>query len=299
MDAVAPLPERTITVTVRSEPVEELPVGDKRAALVMLAGPAPGQLYRLSSTLMIGRDTDADIHISDPAVSRRHARLVVEGGRYFIEDLGSANGILVAGAKVAHSELHTGDRIQIGPRVVFRFALLDEAEEKMQRQLFESSTRDPLTGAYNKAYLTERLTAEVAHATRHKSPLEVIVLDLDHFKQINDRYGHLAGDFVLREFAARVHALIRSEDVFARFGGEEFVVITRGSDAGKLAERIRKAVEVDPIPLGRIGAHVTVSLGVARLDELTKLEAEHLLGLADQRLLRAKRSGRNRTCETD
>ena len=233
-------------------------------------------------------------------MSRRHAFISVENGIYVVEDLGSANGTYVAGQRIQRRELVSGDRIQLGPRIVLRFALLDEAEEIMHRQLFESSTRDALTRAYNKKYISERLVAEVAHALRHHSSLEVIVFDLDKFKQVNDQYGHLVGDAVLRSVADRVHSLIRSEDVFARFGGEEFVLISRSSDAARLAERIRAGIEQLTIPTDRGPLRVTMSLGVARLDELgPRATASDLLDKADLRLLNAKQTGRNRVCARD
>lgn len=273
---------------------------DGRASLVMVAGPTPGQVFSLSATTVIGRGPTADIVIEDGAVSRQHARILVVDGRCIVEDLGSANGTFISGVRLSMREIQDGDRIQLGPRVVLRFAVFDETEEAMHRRLFESSTRDALTGAYNKKYITERLVAEVAYASRHRSSLEVVVFDLDRFKQVNDVYGHLVGDQVLRVVADRVHAVIRSEDVFGRFGGEEFVVISRGSNAGRLAERIRASVEELSIPTERGPLRVTLSLGVARLDELHgTVGAEPLLEKADLRLLAAKRRGRNQVCSTD
>src|SRR6185437_9402579 len=115
---------------------------------------------------------------------------------------------------------------------------------------------------------TERLAAEVAHARRHRTSLELVMFDLDRFKQVNDVHGHLAGDAVLRSVVDLVHTLIRTEDVFARFGGEEFVLLTRDCDVAKLAERIRASVESHAIATTAGPLHVTVSLGAARLDEL-------------------------------
>jgi two-component system, cell cycle response regulator len=296
-------PEFGNTVTVRelgTDVLDSMPVqGEHRAALVVVSGPSPGQVYLLKEETVIGRDPMADIQLEDSAVSRKHLRVLVREGGHVVADLGSANGTFVNGIKVERSPVTSGDRIQLGPRVVLRFALLDEAEEKMHRQLFESSTRDALTGAYNKKYITERLAAEVAHAVRHGSPLEVVVLDLDKFKQVNDQHGHLVGDAVLRAVADRVHAVIRSEDVFGRFGGEEFVIISRGSDAARLAERIRAAVEGMAVPTDRGPLQVTLSLGVATLDEIKKPTASMLLDTADLRLLQAKRHGRNQVCSSD
>lgn len=301
IDSVAPDFGNTVTVTEPESQLDEIRAHPLRATLVVVAGPMPGQVHSLvKDSVVIGRDPMADIQIEDAGVSRRHARIAAVAGGHVVEDLGSANGTFLGGTRVSRQEVASGDRIQLGPRIVLRFALLDEDEEVMHRQLFESSTRDALTGAFNKKYITERLVAEVAHALRHRSSLEVVVCDLDKFKHVNDQFGHLVGDRVLRAVAGRVQAVIRSEDVFGRFGGEEFVVLSRSSDAARLAERIRMAVEQLVVPTDRGPLRVTLSLGVARIDELgAEVSPERLLDTADLRLLEAKRLGRNRVCAGD
>ncbi len=273
-----------------------------RASITLMSGANAGQFFALgTSQCVIGRDLDVDVRLDDSGISRKHARIhSADDGRYILEDLGSSNGTFVGGKLVKRHELTTGDRIQFGPRTLMRFALLDEAEETLQRQLFESSIRDALTGAYNKGYLSERLEAELAHARRHTSALAVLVFDLDEFKKTNDVYGHLVGDLVLRKVAQRVHALIRVEDVFARFGGEEFVVLIRGSSDGiRLAERIRAGVEELAIIADGVIVKATVSVGVASVAELPPTaDATDLLHEADTRLLSAKRAGRNQVCST-
>src|SRR4029079_19176192 len=132
-------------------------------------------------------------------------------GEYLLEDLQSTNGTFVGAQRAQRCELTTGDRIQLGPNLLLRFAIVDDAEEEMQRRLYESSTRDSLTRAYNRKYFGERLLAEIAHAQRHKNELSLLMLDLDEFKQVNDKYGHLAGDMVLRTVAAQMMRLIRME----------------------------------------------------------------------------------------
>lgn len=300
MDVVG-LGDRTVTVTeVGSSFVGALDDAPSRATLVLVAGPEPGQVFSVGDDIIVGRDSTADIRIDDPAVSRMHVRLYVQDGNYIVEDLGSVNGTLIGGTRTSRQQLVDGDRIQLGTRVILKFALLHEAEERLQRQLFESATRDPLTQAYNKKYITERLAAEVAHARRHSSALELVIFDLDRFKQINDVHGHLVGDAVLRAVADRVHSLIRTEDVFGRFGGEEFVLVSRAADAVKLAERIRVSIETLSIPANNGGIRVTVSIGVARLDEIgLDTTGIRLIEVADHRLLRAKRSGRNQVCAQD
>jgi diguanylate cyclase (GGDEF)-like protein len=162
--------------------------------------------------------------------------------------------------------------------------------------------RDPLTRAFNRRYLVERLASEVAYARRHKTALGLILLDLDLFKRVNDTYGHLAGDEVLREVSALVQRLIRAEDVFARFGGEEFVLLVRGIEhvnVGRFAERVRAAVEGLEVGGANAVIKATISAGYASITEVHGDDREpsfpdRLLRLADERLYLAKSAGRNR-----
>jgi diguanylate cyclase (GGDEF)-like protein len=211
----------------------------------------------------------------------------------------STNGTYVGGHKVTEAtELHAGDTIQLGPNVALGFSLIDEKGEQLAKRLYEGSTRDPLTQVYNRRYFAERLAGEVAYANRHKTRLGVCILDLDHFKRVNDEHGHMAGDEVLKKIAAYVNRLIRVEDVFARYGGEEFVVIVRGiehENVARFGERIRKNVERIRVAWEGKEIKLTVSVGVASLDECGDVGTlEALLLLADERLYQAKNEGRNR-----
>jgi len=219
-------------------------------------------------------------------------------GKFYVEDLGSTNGTFVGGRRVERAELRAGDRVQIGPNVVVRFAILDEAGEQLAHQLYEASTKDALTKVYNRKYLVERLAAEVAYAHRHKTPLSLVLFDLDHFKKVNDTHGHLAGDVVLRVVAAQVQRTIRTEDVLARYGGEEFVILVRGilhPAVTHFGERVRRAVERLSIPWEQLQIKATISVGVASLSECDdKATGDTLLHKSDERLYLAKSGGRNR-----
>lgn len=270
-----------------------------RALLTVLNGLNAGQVFRLDkSETFIGRAKDVGVRVDDVGISRQHARIVrTQEGRFVLEDLGSKNGVFVNGKKVNRAELATSDRLQIGPSAILRFALLDAAEEELARRLYESSTRDALTRAFNRKYLAERLTSEVAYAARHETRLGAIMFDLDHFKRVNDSSGHMAGDLVLRVVALQVTRLIRTEDVLARYGGEEFVVVVRGithANVALFAERIRKSIEQLVIPLDEVTLRVTASFGVGSLAECSDKSADALLKLADERLYKSKLGGRNR-----
>ncbi|HXN30736.1 MAG TPA: GGDEF domain-containing protein [Polyangiaceae bacterium] len=274
-----------------------------RALLTVVSGPNIGRVYSVrDGETVLGRGKEAHVRMEDAGASRAHARIVLgEGGRYVLEDLKSTNGTFVAGRRVEQAELSSGDRIHIGPNIVVSFAILDAQAERLAHQHYESSVRDPLTRAHNRRYLVERLASEIAYARRHASRLALILFDLDHFKRVNDTSGHLAGDEVLRDLAALVSRMIRAEDVFARFGGEEFVILVRGishANVGRFAERLRSAVERLEIVHDDAVLKVTISAGYSSLDEFPDADRspETMLRVADERLYRAKTGGRNRVC---
>jgi diguanylate cyclase (GGDEF)-like protein len=217
-----------------------------------------------------------------------------------LEDLASANGTFVGGVAVTSAMLASGARIQFGPNTVLRFAVTDELERAMLQRLVQSSTRDVLTSAYNRAFLFQRLEGEIAYARRHGTQLALLLFDLDHFKRINDSFGHTGGDDVLRAVALKVSALLRAEDLLARYGGEEFAILARAADhldAVRLGERVRTAVAAEPLLASGNPVTLTISVGVARLAELAPpTTPEQLLKLADERLYRAKGAGRNKVC---
>ena len=276
-----------------------------RGTLTVIAGPGAGETITLANDeTILGRDATSTIAVDDASVSRRHARITRDQrAHHFIEDLGSTNGTYVAGRRVRRAALRTGDRLQIGRDTVYRFAVVDREEEEFQRRLYEASMRDTLTDLPNRRTLVERLASEVAHAERTGGDLGVLMIDLDHFKAINDRFGHLAGDEVLKAIAHAGAQAIRAGDVLARYGGEEFVALARDArkeEATILAERLRCSVLGAQVPTSGGHVSVTVSVGVAVLSECERGDdGRRLLARADARLYKAKLSGRNRTIDHD
>lgn len=271
----------------------------RHAVLVVLRGLEAGRMHTLrEGATTIGRDREADVRWDEKGLSRKHARIVLEGGQYFIEDLGSRNGTYVDGYRIQRHELHDGARIILSASVILRFNLVDEIEERVAKQLFEASTRDALMGIYNRRYFDERLAAEVAYAHRHAGFLGLLLFDVDHFKRVNDTHGHPAGDRLLAGIAKKVGAVIRTEDVLARYGGEELVIIARGvpsSGLVVLGERIRRAVAELALDHEGVTFGATVSVGIATLEECdAHATGDLLVALADERLYRAKQTGRNR-----
>ena len=274
-----------------------------RHVLVRMDGSNVGSVISLDPerSMTIGRHTECDVWINDDGISRRHARVSFEGGAACVEDLGSANGSFVRGERVAKHTFLDGDIVQLGPNVLLRYSVTDSDEEAMLKQLYEASVRDPLTGAYNREHFEERMKAEVAYARRHNTDTSLALLDLDHFKSINDNYGHQAGDSVLIEIAREVTKGLRVEDLFARYGGEEFAVVLRGIDlagAQRVGERLRVHTEGMRFVSGDRPIPVTMSVGCASVACCDEPTVEALVAIADRRLYAAKRGGRNRVVAT-
>jgi two-component system, cell cycle response regulator len=275
-----------------------------RHILLCLRGPFVGQVFSLGSDpSTVGREQGSRVWLPDSGVSRQHARVDQAAGGYVITDLGSANGTFVNGERVvAPTLLADGDLLQLGGAVALRYQLTDADGERVLVGLYEASVRDPLTGAFNREYLHERLLAEVAFARRHGTELSVVMFDLDHFKRVNDTFGHPAGDAVLSAVSATVRAGIRLEDVLARYGGEEFLVVLRAvplAGAAALAERLRLRVAELRIATATGPVSVTASFGCAALSCCSQANAVELVGIADRRLFAAKHLGRNRVAAQD
>jgi diguanylate cyclase (GGDEF)-like protein len=271
-----------------------------RAVLTISSGPEVGRVISLvQGEVTLGRSPECTVWFSDPSLSRVHAQVTFAVHEYVLTDRASTNGSFVNDRKVlAPTALRDGDHVRLGAETTLRFSMVDENEEQALRKIYESAARDALTGVSNRKSFDERLAAELAFAQRHNTPLCLTLVDVDHFKRVNDAYGHQAGDAVLRSVAAVLARSIRAEDMVARYGGEEFGVITRGADlrgAGIMAERLRHHVSLESVEhQGRL-LRVTASLGVASLDCCGhNRDGAALVALADARLYQAKQRGRNR-----
>ncbi|HVT07121.1 MAG TPA: GGDEF domain-containing protein [Polyangia bacterium] len=269
-----------------------------RAYLVVLAGASVGEMYKVETDkTIIGRGQKAHIRLLDDGISREHAQVVVEGNKVFLQDLGSTNGTFCNGIKVDRKELADGDKILVGSTTILKFTYHDNLDEIFQKQMYESALRDGLTKAFNKKYFTDRLESELTFAIRHSSALALVMFDIDHFKKVNDTYGHQAGDYVLSEMSTLLTTTLRAEDVFARYGGEEFAVICRGIDLSQahiVAERMRKAVEKHRFVHEGTVIPVTISVGVTGLPDPVVKDASDLVSRADKALYQSKHGGRNR-----
>jgi len=289
------LEDATNLVSRRPDPPVE---GREHGVLFVLEGPRAGTIYPLDQTVVnLGRGPSCQIPLQDEGVSRLHARILRTDTGFVLEDAGSRNGTYCQGIRLTvPRELEEGDRINIGATTAFRFSLQDQVELRAIRQTLELMNHDPLTDLLNRRELQDRFEAEFAFARRQASPLVVLLIDIDHFKRVNDEFGHLVGDVVLREAANTLTRALRAEDVFGRYGGDEFAVAVRGIErAGveALAQRMCASVQEMALGGGNGVLKVTISLGGAMLGQQHG-DLAALMTDADKALYEAKVLGRNR-----
>lgn len=285
-------------VTVKPGPPRR---GDGRLdCLVLIHPPGPnlGRRYLLDRPFVsIGRDQENDIVLDRDSVSRRHAKVATAAAQRVVVDLGSTNGTYVNDQPVQEHPLRAGDQIKIG-NTIMKFLSGQDVEQAYHEEIYKMTIMDGLTAVYNKRYFTESLERELARVKRYRRELSLIMFDIDHFKKINDSFGHLAGDQVLKDLAQLVKGRTRSEEIVARYGGEEFTILvpeTSLQGAVQLAENLRGLVESHEFIFEDERIPITISLGVASLGAMN-WDANRFIKASDVALYRAKRTGRNRVC---
>ncbi len=270
------------------------------ACLVNLHPPGPDigrRVALLAHHYMVGRDTDSGFVVPRSSVSRQHAKLYVQDDRWWVVDLGSTNGTFVNENRcVAPCQLNDGDQLRFGD-AIYKFLYGTNIESAYHEAIHNMAIQDGMTGIHNKRYFTEFLDREIAVASRHGHPLTLVMFDVDHFKQVNDAHGHLAGDAVLKDLAGRIKPRIRREDLFARYGGEEFACVlpsTALPGGIVFAEHLRSLIEERPCLFDNHRIPYTISVGVTTMHRETGVDAAQLIRRADENLYAAKRGGRNR-----
>ena len=285
---------RNKTVVTVISRISEKPVG-KEACVVVIYGMDLGKKYNLDQPAMIiGRSSKSEIQVDQESVSRNHAKIINTGKSIILRDLGSTNGTYVNDELIDEYVLRDGDFIKIG-RTIFKFLSGNNIENSYHEEIYRLTTIDGLTQIYNKRYFLETLEREISRAHRYRRELSLIMFDIDHFKKINDTYGHLAGDYVLKQLAGVIKSRIRREDIMARYGGEEFAIILPEIDqfnAGQFAEKIRKLVEKTLFKFEDTRIPVTISVGVCSLAQENPNAAD-FIKVADDKLYQAKNNGRN------
>ena len=286
--------ERTTAVSAPSLPPQS--VGE--CSVIIISGPDVGAKAVLKNQpLVIGRSEECDFTIDSESISRRHVKIdPAPGGGYVVRDLGSTNGTKVNQVKITDHPLEDGDLIKVG-KAVLKFVAPGNPEGRYLQEMGERASADALTGVANRRQFDERLNAEAAKIAFSGASLSLILLDIDHFKQINDTHGHPTGDQVLVEVARLAGHCLRPGNVIARVGGEEFAILCPNTDLGaarSLAQMIRATVEHSTIEFEGTNIDVTVSIGVAAASLATGGgSAQDLYKAADAKLYEAKAAGRN------
>jgi diguanylate cyclase (GGDEF)-like protein len=288
-------------IKTRVTPLEELrPQRTGKDCLVVIYSSDSrqfGKRYVLGDEpLTVGRGQENRIVLDNDSVSRRHCRIEKRNKNWHVVDLDSTNGTYVNDDQVSELQLRRSDQIKIGDTIM-KFLSGSDLEAQYHETIYNMTIVDGLTQIHNKRYLMETLEREIPRARRHGRPLSVVMFDIDHFKHINDNYGHLAGDYVLKELATLVKGRLRPDDVLGRYGGEEFAAAlpeTGLEGAASIAEDLRRRVEERQFVFEGEAIPVTVSLGCAELDG--EMNVTGIIKAADEKLYDAKRGGRNRVC---
>jgi two-component system cell cycle response regulator len=291
--------EHTLQDTQRGSLRRLVPRGTQDACLVHIypSGPDMGRRYPLGGRVVtLGRGEACDVRIPDQSVSRAHARIDCALEGYDLADLQSTNGTFVNDQPVATHRLNDGDYVRVG-NCIYRFLAGGNVEADYHEEIYRLTIMDALTETHNKRSLFQFLDHELARSERHQRPLALVMFDIDHFKALNDRLGHLAGDATLRELAGAVRTHVRKVDLFARYGGEEFALVlpeTTREGAAACAEQVRALIANHPFQFEGETYQVTVSLGVAATVGDATLTPATFIAQADANLYKAKNAGRNR-----
>tara|TARA_B100001971_G_scaffold215195_1_gene260325 strand:- start:154456 stop:155364 length:909 start_codon:yes stop_codon:yes gene_type:complete len=269
----------------------------KPACFLVVGGELNGTIFDLvDGETTVGRNPDCTIPLEFGGISRKHFKVVVDDKTATVHDLGSSNGTFLNNQKIeAPIALNKGDMVKIG-EIALKFLPKGDTERLTYDKLHEEANTDGLTKCYNKMYFNNKLDLEVKKSKVTGQPLSLIIFDLDHFKHLNDNYGHDAGDYVLKEKAQLLRDNgIRKGDVFARYGGEEFVVLlpnTNLKQAFEIAERLRKLVEEHNFVYDNQKLPVTASIGVADYRQGVNTGTD-LFKRADSAVYKSKEGGRN------
>ncbi len=270
----------------------------RSACVVVIHGEGLGRRADVDDArVLVGRSHEADLCIAHKSVSREHCHIWRDGDDYRIRDLGATNATRVNDVVVGESVLADGDHVTVGESIL-KFISHTSVEANYHEEIYQLATQDALTELCNRRHFIEQTEKEIARAVRHQRPLSLCIVDVDLFKPVNDRYGHISGDEVLRQIAALVRRHVRNEDVAARIGGEEFAVLLPECDpaaAYGFAERLREAVAAATFSPGGEPRQITVSIGIAALSPARDTRPR-LMAAADAALYRAKAEGRNRVC---
>ena len=270
----------------------------RSACVVVIHGEGLGRRADVDErAVIVGRSQEADLHIPHKSVSRQHCHIWRDGDEYRVRDLEATNTTRVNDLVISETTLNDGDHITLGESIL-KFISHSSVEARYHEEIYQLATQDALTDLHNRRHFIDMVDKEIARAMRHQRALTLCIIDVDLFKPVNDRYGHISGDNVLRKIASIVRRHVRSDDFAARIGGEEFAVLLPECDAQAghaFAERLRQSIADVVFRPGEEPLTITVSVGVASLTT-ERDTCSRMMAAADAALYRAKALGRNQVC---
>ena len=270
----------------------------RSACVVVIHGEGLGRRADVDErAVIVGRSQEADLHIPHKSVSRQHCHIWRDGDEYRVRDLEATNTTRVNDLAISETTLSDGDHITLGESIL-KFISHSSVEARYHEEIYQLATQDALTDLHNRRHFIDMVDKEIARAMRHQRALTLCIIDVDLFKPVNDRYGHISGDNVLRKIASIVRRHVRSDDFAARIGGEEFAVLLPECDAQAghaFAERLRQSIADVVFRPGEEPLTITVSVGVASLTT-ERDTCSRMMAAADAALYRAKALGRNQVC---
>ena len=272
--------------------------GDTPHFLTLIAGKWIGKSWALEKDHILGRDKSASgIYLPEQSLSRSHIQFKIQDNSVQIKDLNSTNGSFLNNEKLDPKKIYAlknNDLLRLGT-LVFKFISKGNIEAQSILFIREKIYTDPLCQIYNRRFVEEKGSELFIQCQKQNTPLTLITFDIDYFKNINDQYTHLGGDFILLSLSAQVQKWIRQEDIFCRIGGEEFIILLKSplKEACLIAEKIRKNIEKETFKFEDHYIRVTLSAGVAEIQKEDK-EWTDLYKRADQAVYTSKKTGRNK-----
>jgi diguanylate cyclase (GGDEF)-like protein len=287
--------ETTQTILVESFAGDQLSIDQLSACLIVISGGDIGHQHRITiNQTLIGRSINADMQVNDDSVSRDHAFIIKDRKGYRLTDNASKNGCFINDHKVEDCYLQDGDLLRIG-KTIFKFLSRNNIEHAYHEELFRLAKIDGLTNVFNHRHFFDSIGNELERAQRYNRELSLLMIDIDHFKTVNDRFGHRAGDYILKDLARILVSRSRRVDYVCRYGGEEFAIILPEIDimgAYRFSVILKETVAAQTFKFEKDEIAITISIGVSDITEEIQ-SVDDIIEAADRRLYLAKERGRN------
>jgi len=286
----------TKNISEKEEPISgEIDTTKLKPVISVISGKDKGKNFIIEKPVILGRGFNVDVMINDGMISRTHLQISYEKDCFIVEDLNSKNGSYIDDNQIKKVSVIPGTIVNIGNSMLV-LSLKSETQINIEKELYQAATIDVLTEVANRSWFMKRAYEELGYAQIKQMPITIIMLDIDHFKKVNDNHGHQAGDHVLQKTATTMQEHIRDNDLLGRYGGEEFIMFLKGLPSDKaydFAERVREAIQNQQLIFNEQTIKTTISIGICSLHQSKNLSLEELIALADEQLYNSKNNGRN------